>query len=124
MNKDGKITKLGYFLRKYSLDELPQLFNILKGDMLLIGPRPLLPEYLPLYSEEQKKRHLLKAGLTGWTQINGRNALNWEQKFQLDIWYVENQSFLLDIKILLITLKKILFKADGNITSELFNGKN
>ncbi|MEH7255336.1 sugar transferase [Neobacillus niacini] len=118
-NQDGKLlpdhlrlTSYGKLLRKLSLDEFPQLFNVLKGDMSLIGPRPLLPEYLSLYSEEQSKRHLVRPGITGWAQVNGRNAISWDEKFKLDVWYVENQSFILDIKILLLTIKKVI-TSDG-----------
>ncbi len=107
-----RLTKLGILLRKYSLDELPQLFNVIKGDLSLVGPRPLLMEYLPLYTEEQARRHEVKPGITGWAQINGRNAINWEEKFELDIWYVNNQSVWLDMKILLVTIKKV-FKKEG-----------
>src|SRR5699024_10378405 len=103
-----RITKLGNILRKLSLDELPQLFNVLKGDLSLVGPRPLLMEYLPLYNEEQARRHEVKPGLTGWAQVNGRNAISWEERFKLDIWYVDNQSFWLDMKILFLTLIKVL----------------
>ncbi len=124
INQQQKVTFLGRFLRKYSLDELPQLLNVIKGDMLLIGPRPLLPEYLPLYSIQQKKRHQIKPGLSGWAQIKGRNAISWQQKFELDVWYVENQSFILDIKIIVLTIKKIFFRPDGEVFSETFNGKN
>lgn len=111
-----RLTKIGNFVRKTSLDELPQLLNVLKGDMSLIGPRPLLPEYLPLYNETQKRRHQVKPGITGWAQVNGRNAISWQQKFQYDVWYVENVSFLLDCKIVFLTIKKV-FKREG-ITSE------
>lgn len=107
-----RITKFGAFLRKYSLDELPQLINVLKGDLSLVGPRPLEMRYLPLYNEEQIRRHDVKPGITGWAQINGRNELSWEEKFKLDIWYVEHLSFLLDIKILILTLIKV-FKSEG-----------
>jgi sugar transferase EpsL len=107
-----RLTSFGSFLRKYSLDELPQLFNVLKGELSLVGPRPLLMEYLPLYSEEQAKRHLVKPGITGWAQVNGRNAITWEEKFELDVWYVNNQSILLDIKILLLTFKRVI-SSDG-----------
>jgi undecaprenyl phosphate N,N'-diacetylbacillosamine 1-phosphate transferase len=103
-----RITKFGSFLRKYSLDELPQLLNVLKGDISLVGPRPLEMRYLPLYTEEQNKRHLVKPGITGWAQVNGRNAISWEKKFELDVWYVDNQSLSLDLKILLLTVKKVL----------------
>ncbi|AOW17234.1 lipid carrier--UDP-N-acetylgalactosaminyltransferase [Polaribacter vadi] len=109
---DQRLTKMGQFVRKTSLDELPQILNLLKGDMTIIGPRPLLPEYLPLYSERQKKRHLVKPGISGWAQINGRNAISWEQKFEYDVWYVENFSFLLDAKIFLMTFFKV-FKSEG-----------
>lgn len=107
-----RLTKVGNFVRKTSLDEIPQLLNVLKGDMSLIGPRPLLVEYLPLYSEEQKKRHHVKAGITGWAQINGRNAISWKKKFEYDVWYVENISFLLDVKIFFKTFLKV-FKSEG-----------
>lgn len=103
-----RLTFFGKFLRKLSLDEFPQLFNVIKGEMSLIGPRPLLAEYLALYTEEQAKRHNVKPGITGWAQINGRNAITWEEKFKLDVWYVENQSFFLDLKILLLTIKKVI----------------
>ncbi|WEG11514.1 sugar transferase [Pullulanibacillus sp. KACC 23026] len=103
-----RLTSLGLFLRKFSLDEWLQLVNVLKGDMSLVGPRPLLMEYLPLYSTEQAKRHLVKPGITGWAQINGRNEISWEEKFKFDVWYVENQSFLLDLKILGMTLIKVI----------------
>ena len=107
-----RLTKIGAFVRKTSLDEIPQLFNVLKGDMSLIGPRPLLTEYLPLYNESQRRRHEVKPGITGWAQVNGRNAISWEQKFEYDVWYVENVSFLLDFKILFLTIKKV-FISDG-----------
>ena len=123
-----RLTKIGAFVRKTSLDELPQLINVLKGDMSLIGPRPLLVEYLPLYNAEQKKRHNVKPGITGWAQVNGRNSLSWENKFNFDIWYINNISFCLDIKIFLITILKI-FKRDGitsetHATMEKFKGSN
>ena len=102
-----RITRLGAFLRTSSLDELPELWNVLKGDMSLVGPRPLLMEYLPLYSASQRRRHELKPGITGWAQVNGRNATSWEDKFKYDVWYVENQSFFLDMKIILLTIKKL-----------------
>tara|TARA_B110000503_G_C7104081_1_gene395155 strand:+ start:645 stop:1250 length:606 start_codon:yes stop_codon:yes gene_type:complete len=108
----NRLTKLGVFVRRTSLDEIPQLFNVLKGDMSLIGPRPLLPEYLSLYTEEQKKRHNVKPGITGWAQINGRNAISWEKKFDYDVWYVENLSFFFDLKIFLKTFTKV-FKREG-----------
>ncbi|RKE88999.1 sugar transferase [Epilithonimonas arachidiradicis] len=107
-----RLTKMGKFVRKTSLDELPQLFNVLKGDMSFIGPRPLLVSYLSLYNEEQKKRHLIKPGITGWAQVNGRNTITWEQKFIYDVYYVNNMSFLLDVKILLMTIKKVI-KSEG-----------
>lgn len=107
-----RITKYGQFLRRISLDELPELFNILKGDMSFVGPRPLLIEYLPLYNKEQRKRHLVKPGLTGWAQVNGRNAITWQEKFNFDVWYVNNWSLGLDIKIIFLTLVKI-FKQEG-----------
>lgn len=123
---EQRLTKFGKFLRASSLDELPGLINVIKGDMSLVGPRPLLMEYLPLYSPEQAKRHLVKPGITGWAQVNGRNAISWEQKFAYDVWYVENQSFWLDIKILLLTIKKV-FKRDGiahdgHVTMSKFTG--
>lgn len=121
-----RLTSFGKFLRKYSVDELPQLFNVVKGDISLVGPRPLLMEYLTLYTEEQAKRHNVRPGVTGWAQVNGRNAITWEEKFQLDVWYVENQSFLLDMKILVQTVIKV-FKSegisqDGHVTVEKFRG--
>ncbi|PKQ44156.1 sugar transferase [Confluentibacter flavum] len=117
---DKRVTKLGKFVRKYSLDEIPQLFNVLKGDMSLIGPRPLMVEYLPLYNDTQKRRHEVKPGITGWAQVNGRNAILWVKKFEYDVWYVENISLVLDIKILLLTIKKVIFK-DGVNSSESLN---
>jgi len=123
-----RMTPLGKIIRKLSLDELPQLWNILKGEMSFVGPRPLLPEYLPLYSEEQQKRHLAKPGITGWAQVNGRNAISWKQKFEYDLWYIQHQSFILDIKILGMTLTKVFktkdVNATGQITMEPFNGNN
>jgi len=123
---DQRLPKFGKLLRSSSLDELPELLNILKGDMSLVGPRPLLVEYLPLYNNEQAKRHNVKPGITGWAQVNGRNAIGWEEKFKLDVWYVENQSFLLDIKILILTVLKV-FKREGisqggQATAEKFRG--
>jgi lipopolysaccharide/colanic/teichoic acid biosynthesis glycosyltransferase len=109
---EKRLTKFGSFIRSASLDELPSLLSVLKGDMSLVGPRPLLMEYLPLYNERQQKRHQVRPGITGWAQVNGRNALSWEEKFEHDVWYVENQSLLLDIKILFMTLHKV-FKRDG-----------
>jgi undecaprenyl phosphate N,N'-diacetylbacillosamine 1-phosphate transferase len=123
-----RLTKVGAFVRKTSLDEIPQLLNVFKGDMSLIGPRPLLPGYLPLYNEEQKKRHNVRPGITGWAQVNGRNAISWRQKFEYDVWYVENLSLLLDFKILLLTIKKVIIKEGVNsntsITMEAFKGNN
>lgn len=123
-----RMTKFGAFLRSTSLDELPGLFNVLKGDMSLVGPRPLLVQYLPLYNSEQAKRHNVRPGITGWAQVNGRNAIGWDEKFTLDVWYVENQSFLLDMKILLLTVKKVFIRegisADGHVTIEPFKGSN
>nr|WP_321226048.1 sugar transferase [uncultured Psychroserpens sp.] len=107
-----RITKTGIFIRKYSLDEIPQLLNVIKGDMSLIGPRPLLVKYLQVYNEEQKKRHLIRPGITGWAQVNGRNAISWEKKFEYDVWYVRNLSLILDVKILFLTIYKV-FKKDG-----------
>ncbi|GHE89799.1 sugar transferase [Thalassotalea profundi] len=113
-----RLTSFGKFIRKTSIDELPGLWNVLVGHMSLVGPRPLLVEYLPLYSAEQAKRHNVKPGITGWAQVNGRNAISWEEKFSLDVWYVENQSFWLDIKILLLTVKKVFAQADINAEGE------
>ena len=123
---DGeRLTKIGSFVRKTSLDEIPQLMNVLTGAMSIIGPRPLLPEYLPFYSEEQRKRHLVKSGITGWAQVNGRNAISWEQKFEYDVWYVDNVTFVLDMKIVLLTLKKIIkpdgITAEGHVTMPRFD---
>lgn len=123
---DQRITKLGQLLRKLSLDELPQLFNVLKGDISLVGPRPLLVDYLELYTSEQARRHEVKPGITGWAQVNGRNAISWEDKFKYDVWYVDNQSFWLDIKILFMTALKVV-KSDGvnkseGVTMERFKG--
>jgi lipopolysaccharide/colanic/teichoic acid biosynthesis glycosyltransferase len=121
-----RLTPFGEKLRSSSLDELPGLWNVLKGDMSLVGPRPLLVEYLPLYNEEQSRRHNLRPGITGWAQVNGRNALSWEEKFKLDVWYVDNQSFWLDLKILFLTVKKVFVKegisADGEVTMPKFKG--
>ncbi len=121
-----RLTRIGSFVRKTSLDEIPQLINLLKGDMSLIGPRPLLPEYLPLYNDFQKKRHSVKPGITGWAQVNGRNTLSWEKKFEYDVWYVKNQSFLLDLKIIIMTIKKVFKKEgiaqEGQVTAEVFKG--
>jgi lipopolysaccharide/colanic/teichoic acid biosynthesis glycosyltransferase len=121
-----RLEKFGAFLRSTSLDELPELWNVLKGDMSLVGPRPLLMEYLPLYSDEQARRHEVRPGITGWAQVNGRNTLSWEEKFGLDVWYVDNQSTLLDLKILLLTVAKVLKKEgisqQGQVTMERFTG--
>ncbi len=121
-----RLTSFGQFLRSTSLDELPELWNVLKGDMSLVGPRPLLMEYLPLYNAEQYRRHQARPGVTGWAQINGRNALSWEDKFRLDVWYVDNQSLWLDIKILFLTVKKVLVRdgisAAGEATMSKFTG--
>ncbi len=123
---DQRMTPFGAFLRASSLDELPELWNVLKGDMSLVGPRPLLMEYLPLYSAEQYRRHEARPGVTGWAQINGRNALSWEDKFKLDVWYVDNRSFWLDLKILFLTVKKVIRKdgisAAGEATMSKFSG--
>jgi len=124
--EDERLTKFGQFLRKTSLDELPELWNVLKGDMSLVGPRPLLMEYLDRYTKEQARRHEMKPGITGWAQINGRNAINWEEKFILDLWYIDNWSFSLDIKILIKTIFKTIIREGinqpGNATMEEFKG--
>lgn len=121
-----RLTPIGSFVRKTSLDELPQLFNVLVGDMSLIGPRPLLPQYLPLYNERQQRRHEVKPGITGWAQVNGRNAISWKKKFEYDIWYVEHLSLILDLKILFLTFKKVLIKeginSNTSTTMEVFKG--
>lgn len=124
---DGdRLTPFGKKLRAASLDELPELWNVLKGDMSLVGPRPLLMEYLPLYNAEQRRRHLVRPGITGWAQVNGRNAISWPEKFRLDVWYVENRSLLLDIKILFLTVKKVLdrsgINSEGEATAAKFTG--
>ena len=123
-----RLTPFGEKLRSTSLDELPGLWNVLKGDMSLVGPRPLLVEYLPLYSDEQARRHDVKPGITGWAQINGRNAISWQQKFEYDIWYVDNQSFWLDLKIIFLTVKKVFARSDinasGEVTMTKFTGDN
>lgn len=123
-----RLTPIGAFVRKTSLDELPQLINVLKGDMAIIGPRPLLPQYLPLYNETQKRRHNVRPGITGWAQVNGRNAISWTKKFELDVWYVDHISFGTDVKVFFTTFKKV-FKSegisqDGQATMEAFDGKN
>ena len=133
LGKDGnplpdeeRLTRFGKFLRASSLDELPGLWSVLKGDMSLVGPRPLLVEYLPLYSKEQARRHEVRPGITGWAQVNGRNAISWDEKFDLDVWYVENQSFWLDLKILFLTVKKVFVREgisqEGQVTMEKFTG--
>ncbi|WP_271766982.1 sugar transferase [Aquimarina algiphila] len=123
-----RITKIGAFVRKTSLDEIPQLFNVVLGQMSLIGPRPLIIAYLPVYNEVQKKRHNVRPGITGWAQVNGRNSITWKKKFEYDVWYVENYNFLLDLKIIGLTLKKVIQKEDVNLsndlTSEYFDGTN
>lgn len=123
-----RLTKVGRFVRSTSIDELPQLINVLKGDMALIGPRPLLPQYLPLYSTEQARRHEVRPGITGWAQINGRNAISWTKKFEYDVWYVDHCSFLLDLKIVFLTIKKVFIREgisqEGQATMEFFNGHN
>ena len=120
------MTSFGSFLRSSSLDELPELWNVLKGDMSLVGPRPLLMEYLPLYSPEQYRRHAARPGVTGWAQVNGRNALGWEEKFELDVWYVDNRSFWLDLKVIFLTIKKVVVRegisAEGEVTMSKFTG--
>ena len=134
-DKDGnllpdadRLTPIGAFVRKTSLDEIPQLINVLKGDMAIIGPRPLLPQYLPLYNETQKRRHKVRPGITGWAQVNGRNAISWQKKFELDVWYVSHLSLILDMKIFFLTIKKVFFRegiaAEGHVTTEAFNGNN
>jgi lipopolysaccharide/colanic/teichoic acid biosynthesis glycosyltransferase len=133
VDKDGvplpdseRMTSFGVKIRNTSLDELPELWNVLKGDMSLVGPRPLLMQYLPLYNEEQARRHEAKPGVTGWAQINGRNAISWDDKFKLDVWYVDNRTFWLDIKIIFLTIKKVFVKegisADDHVTIEPFKG--
>lgn len=121
-----RLTPIGKFVRKTSLDEIPQLINVLKGDMSLVGPRPLLPEYLPLYNKEQARRHEVRPGITGWAQVNGRNAISWKQKFEYDVWYVDHLSFWLDLKILLLTIKKVFVREgisqQGQATMEPFRG--
>lgn len=123
-----RLTKIGKLVRSTSVDELPQLINVLKGDMALIGPRPLLVKYLPLYSQEQARRHEVRPGITGWAQCNGRNAISWTKKFELDVWYVDHCSFLLDVKIILLTIKKVLFREniakEGQATTIAFDGTN
>lgn len=123
-----RLTKVGRFIRSTSIDELLQLINVLKGDMALIGPRPLLPQYLPLYSKEQARRHEVRPGITGWAQVNGRNAISWTRKFELDVWYVDHCSFFLDLKIIFLTIKKVFVRegisSDTSVTMEAFTGSN
>lgn len=123
---DQRVTSFGSFVRSTSLDELPELWNVLKGNMSLVGPRPLLMEYLPLYTKEQYRRHEIRPGITGWAQVNGRNAVSWEDRFRMDVWYVDNQSFWLDLKILFLTVKKVLARdgisGDGEVTMSRFTG--
>ena len=123
-----RLTKMGRLVRSTSLDELPQLLNVLKGDMALIGPRPLLPQYLPLYNAEQARRHEVRPGITGWAQVNGRNDISWKKKFELDVWYVDHCSFRLDLQIVLLTVKKVMVREgvtkEGQATTEYFNGNN
>lgn len=123
-----RITRLGSFIRSTSLDELPQLFNVLKGDMAIVGPRPLLVKYLPLYNAEQARRSETRPGITGWAQVNGRNSISWEEKFKLDIYYVDRISFLMDVRILLLTIKKVVFRSDihsdGDSQVQAFTGNN
>lgn len=123
-----RLTPIGRFIRKTSLDELPQLLNVLKGEMSLIGPRPLLVSYLPLYNDMQKKRHLVRPGITGWAQVNGRNAISWDKKFEYDVWYVENRSFWLDLKIVFLTIQKVIksdgISSDSSATMEVFTGNS
>ncbi|KUP36125.1 sugar transferase [Bacillus halotolerans] len=121
-----RLTKTGRLIRKLSIDELPQLLNVLKGDLSLVGPRPLLMDYLPLYTKQQARRHEVKPGITGWAQVNGRNAISWEKKFEMDVWYVDNRSFLLDLKILCLTVRKVLvsegIQQTNHVTAERFTG--
>ncbi|MFB3170660.1 sugar transferase [Neobacillus sp. 179-C4.2 HS] len=126
LSDDKRLTPFGQFLRKYSIDEYPQLINVIKGDISLVGPRPLLMDYLPLYTKEQSMRHHVRPGITGWAQINGRNSISWEEKFSLDIWYINNQNFLLDLKILLLTINKVItkegIKHENHATMPTFKG--
>ncbi len=128
LSDEKRLTTFGKVLRKTSLDEIPQLLNVLLGQMSLIGPRPLLPEYIPIYSKQELRRHDIKPGITGWAQVNGRNAILWKKKLELDVWYVDNYNFLLDVRIIFLTIKKVV-KSDGissstHVTIEKFNGKN
>ena len=126
LSDSKRLTQFGKFLRSTSLDELPSLWSVLKGDMSLVGPRPLLVEYLPLYSKRQSRRHEVRPGITGWAQVNGRNAISWDEKFELDVWYVDNQSIWLDVKILWLTVKKVIVRdgitAQGDVTMPIFRG--
>ena len=126
LSDSKRLTQFGKFLRSTSLDELPSLWSVLKGDMSLVGPRPLLVEYLPLYSERQSKRHEVRPGITGWAQVNGRNSISWDEKFELDVWYVDNQSIWLDVKILWLTVKKVIVRdgitTQGDVTMPIFRG--
>ena len=128
LSDEERLTEIGKFIRSTSIDELPQLFNVLKGDMALIGPRPLLPQYLPLYSKEQARRHEVRPGITGWAQVNGRNAISWTKKFELDVWYVDHCSFLLDLRIIFLTIKKVFVReginSNTSVTMEPFTGNN
>ena len=125
---EARLTKVGRFVRSTSLDELPQLVNVLKGDMALIGPRPLLVQYLPLYSKQQMRRHEVRPGISGWAQCHGRNQISWTEKFKLDVWYVDHLSFMTDVKVILITIKKVIFRedinSDNDATMEDFDGTN
>ena len=122
--EEKRLTRVGAFIRKYSLDELPQLINVLRGDMALIGPRPLLPKYLPLYSQEQHRRHEVRPGMTGWAQVHGRNNISWTEKFKLDVWYVDHCSLRTDIKIIFLTIKNVLTSKDIVLTTGPFTGNN
>lgn len=128
LSDDDRLTTIGKLIRKFSIDELPQLINVLKGELSLVGPRPLLVEYLTLYNSREKRRHEVKPGITGWAQVNGRNNVSWKEKFEMDVWYVDNQSFLLDLKILFLTVIKVIqaegIGRDGALTTVKFNGKN
>ena len=128
LSDEERLTPIGAFVRKTSLDEIPQLINVLKGDMAIIGPRPLLIQYLPLYNGKQRRRHEVRPGITGWAQVNGRNAISWAKKFELDVWYVDNVSFLTDLKVFFTTFKKVFksegISAEGHVTIEPFNGNN
>ena len=125
---EQRLTKVGKLIRSTSVDELPQLINVLKGDMALIGPRPLLPQYLPLYNKEQARRHEVRPGITGWAQVNGRNAISWAKKFELDVWYVDHCSFILDLRIIVLTIKKVFVRegisSETSATMEPFTGNN